>query len=102
MRAQPLVCGSDGNTYMGSCLALCQGVRVARAGPCSPRDAGLFDPKLLAANAAAAVPKDKGTVPPGVLVRCVQQGGGMGVSSGLITRARHAVIRLLGSAGGQL
>jgi hypothetical protein len=35
MLSLPLVCGSDGLTYAGACLAHCQDVPVAHAGPCT-------------------------------------------------------------------
>ena len=33
------VCGSDGLTYMNTCLAACQGVTIARHGSCVPEKA---------------------------------------------------------------
>jgi hypothetical protein len=41
-----LVCGANGLTFMGECLALCSGTTVAQTGACPP-------PAVLTANNAA-------------------------------------------------
>jgi len=37
-----LVCGDDGITYQGSCLAICQGVAIVKQGACTPTDSTMF------------------------------------------------------------
>ena len=39
------MCGEDGITYQGACIAACQGVKVAKQKPCSPKDARQYDTK---------------------------------------------------------
>jgi hypothetical protein len=53
IRRARLVCGEDGSTYMGECLAACQGVKVAKRGACKADDTRQFDPAALEDTAAA-------------------------------------------------
>ncbi|KAI8464412.1 MAG: hypothetical protein J3K34DRAFT_474337 [Monoraphidium minutum] len=57
-----LVCGADGNTYQGACLAECQGIAVTKSGPCTRADAKQFDtkPRRDAAGGGAAAPGGSG------------------------------------------
>ena len=48
-----MVCGTDGATYLTRCLAVCQGVGVAKEGPCRAGDSAQFDPVALSASSGA-------------------------------------------------
>ena len=75
--AQP-VCGVDGLTYLGECVAVCQGVAVARKGACTAAHDGIFNPSVLQAQSGAAFFGDNNVnavVDVGVLTRCVLGGG---------------------------
>ena len=48
------VCGADGITYQGACLAVCQGTTVKDpSGPCSPKAGAMLNLELPVAAALA-------------------------------------------------
>ena len=52
LRGAKLVCGEDGITYQGACIAECQGVKILRQTPCNSRDPRNYDTRLLAGGGA--------------------------------------------------
>jgi len=62
MRGQGLVCGADGMTYHGECVAVCQSVTVVRQGPCKTDDAALFDPATMGVFGTSSTTPGKGLV----------------------------------------
>ncbi len=71
------MCGVDGLTYLGECVAVCQGVAVARKGACTAAHDGIFNPSVIQAQSGAAFVGDNNVhaaVNVGVLTRCVPVG----------------------------
>jgi len=60
-----IVCGVDGVTYQGACLAICQGVAVAQEGPCDGFNTASFEKAIF--GVASVATKDE-------IERCVCSG----------------------------